>query len=247
MFPDPLDRLTMGRTKRRSLVTAVAYRLNRVGVRLFGQRTMLRLHLFSSWLFSRFALELAQDVYGHDFRDRLMGVTDELLQEHCSSAVVVDVGCGTGRLCRRVAPWARQVVGVDQDPVRLDIARRTASASNVTYRLADATMGLDRASGLHRADVVLAIHVVEHIDDAEGFLRELQTFTDTVILEVPDFAGDPLNAARWTEGMRWYSDADHVREYTMESLEALVASAGWETGTVVRRGGTIAAVVHHRI
>ena len=81
-------------------------------------------------------------------------------------------------------------------------------------------------------------------DDTDGFLRELHPFTNTLIVEVPDFAADPLNAARWHEGVRWYSDADHVREYTAESLAALLQGAGWVISSVERRGGTIAAVLH---
>lgn len=224
---------------------SATYRANRVAVRLFGRRRVLRFHLFWSWLLARLALELAQDEYGHAFRDDVMGVTDEVLRTECADAVVVDIGCGKGRLCQRVAPWAREVIGVDHDPVNLDIARRTTVAENVVYRLSDATKGLSEATGIGRADVVLAVHVIEHFDDADRFLRELHDFTDSVIVEVPDFAADPLNAARWQEGVRWYSDADHVREYTTETLTALIEGAGWHISKVDRRGGTIAAVLDH--
>ena len=223
---------------------SATYRITRSAVRLLGRGRILRFHLFWSWLFARLALELAQDEFGHSFRDQVMGVTDEMLRTHCSGAVVVDVGCGMGRLSQRVAPWAHSVIGVDHDPVNLGIARRATTAENVTYRLADATVGLPEASGVDRADVVLAVHVLEHIDDAESFLREQLAFTSTVIVEVPDFAADPLNAVRWNQGIRWYSDADHVREYTLDSLSALFDSAGWAIDTVIRRGGTIAAVLH---
>lgn len=243
MFPRPLEDLSFARTKPPSPAMSVAYRLNRLAVRLVGRRRTLRLHLFWSWLLGRLALELAQDEYGHAFRDEVMGVTDDQLRNACTGAVVVDVGCGMGRLCQRVAPWAHEVIGVDFDPVRLDKARRTTAAENVSYRLSDATKGLRQAVGIDQADVVLAIHVIEHFDDPDGFLRELREFTDTVIVEVPDFAADPLNAARWREGTRWYSDADHVREYTIESLATLVEGAGWSITTIERRGGTIAAVL----
>lgn len=243
MFPGPFEDLRTARRKPRSPAMSATYRANRLAVRLFGRRRVLRFHLFWSWLFGRLALELAQDEYGHAFRDEVMGVTDEVLRTECAGAVVVDIGCGKGRLCQRVATWAREVIGVDHDPVNLDIARRTTTAENVIYRLSDATKGLSEATGIDRADVVLAVHVIEHFDDPQGFLRELLDFTNTVIVEVPDFAADPLNAARWHEEVRWYSDADHVREYTIETLTALIEGANWHIRRLDRRGGTIAAIL----
>lgn len=243
MFPEPLDELRQPRAKRPSPAMSATYRTTRLAIRLMGRERVLRFHLFWSWLLARLALELAQDQYGDAFRNEVMGVTDQQLRAVCSGAVVVDVGCGAGRLCRRVAPWAREVIGVDYDSVRLDVARRTTRADHVTYRLSDATEGLKEASGVDRADVVLAIHVIEHFTEPEAFLQELHDFAGSVVLEVPDFAADPLNAARWHENVRWYSDADHVREYTKESLAVLVEGAGWMMDTVNRRGGTLVAIL----
>lgn len=41
-----------------------------------------------------------------------------------SGARVVEIGCGDGRLTRRLARVVRSVVGIDPDPAQIDVARR---------------------------------------------------------------------------------------------------------------------------
>lgn len=53
---------------------------------------------------------------------------------------VLDVGAGTGRLTRLLAPYARRVVAVDRAPAMIDVARaRMEGASNVAFHVADAS------------------------------------------------------------------------------------------------------------
>ena len=58
-----------------------------------------------------------------------------------AGARVLEIGCGEGRLTWRYAGAAAQVVGVDPDPVRLDVASREIPPglrSTVTFALAKA-------------------------------------------------------------------------------------------------------------
>ncbi len=73
---------------------------------------------------------------------------------------VLEVGVGTGRLTRIVAPLARRVFGVERSRAMLEVARQhLAAAANVTLLLADArALPVAAAS----ADVALAGWVFGH-------------------------------------------------------------------------------------
>jgi hypothetical protein len=93
-----------------------------------------------------------------------------------------------------------------------------------------------------RFDLVLLFHVLEHIDDVDALLRDLTLVAARVLVEVPDFDSDPLNYARLRLGRSFYSDSDHVREYTAPLLERQLSRAGWKvTRLEVRRGSIVAA------
>lgn len=62
-------------------------------------------------------------------------------------------------------------------------------------------------------------HVIEHIDDSDKLLQEAKEFADTLCIEVPDFTADPLNWVSLKHGYQFYADGDHVREYTLETLQ----------------------------
>jgi SAM-dependent methyltransferase len=51
--------------------------------------------------------------------------------------VVLDLGCGTGRMAYEIAPHVSAVVGVDYSRLVLDVARQKRSASNIEYHCAD--------------------------------------------------------------------------------------------------------------
>jgi SAM-dependent methyltransferase len=66
-------------------------------------------------------------------------------------AMVLDAGCGTGRVAIELSRRGREVVGVDQDPVMLEAARRKApDVSWVLGDLADPDILLG-----HRFDIVV--------------------------------------------------------------------------------------------
>ena len=56
---------------------------------------------------------------------------------------VVDIGCGEGNLVRRLAPYARQVTGIDLSTRMLAAAKARTGASNVSY-IHDDTQSLSR-------------------------------------------------------------------------------------------------------
>jgi SAM-dependent methyltransferase len=237
--PRVQDDLRVSRAKPRSLVISLAYRLVSLARRLFGDEPMLRFSLNAAWLFRQFAYQLSYRTIGPAFLDATHGISKELLKAWIPpGASVIDIGCGYGRLCRLVAPYASRVVGVDYDPHRIELARRHTVGANIEYRVADATTGL----GHEEFDAAILSHALEHIDDVGRLLHDVAAKARLLIVEVPDFDGDCLNAVRRDLGCRWYTDNDHVREYTLPLLQDAMHDNGWKVMCSDRRGGMLAVV-----
>lgn len=238
---DPLTEsaLTMARRKPRSLAISLAYRLFRAARFTFGARRLLRFLLHASWLTWRFAFELSSDVLGAAFQRDARGLPEELLREVIpSGGTVLDAGCGPGRWTRVAARHAGHVVGVDASAAQIEEARKQTSEPNVEYIAGDL---LDILSE-RKFDVALVIHVLEHIEDPDSFLQQIAAAAGTLVIEVPNFEADPLNPVRVRLGCRFYTDADHVREYTAAILRDQLLRNHLEIVREEQHRGSIVAV-----
>ena len=82
---------------------------------------------------------------------------------------ILDIGCGGGILSEPLARLGAQVVGVDPAEENVAIAKAHAEQSGVTvdYR---ATTAEALAEAGEKFDIVLAMEVVEHVNDVEEFV-----------------------------------------------------------------------------
>ena len=81
---------------------------------------------------------------------------------------VLDVGCGSGLLCRQMTQCAMNVVGIDVDKASIDEAVRETSDPAVEYIEGDVlTYPFDRES----FDLVVSVAVLHHMDAAAGLRR----------------------------------------------------------------------------
>lgn len=101
---------------------------------------------------------------------------------------ILDVGCGGGLVCEPLARMGAQVTGLDADPVAIAVARQHAAETglDITYKNETANSLLSSLHGssvqsmdhTHKAcddssgfDVVLALEIIEHVDDPQAFVR----------------------------------------------------------------------------
>ncbi len=233
--------LSMPRAKPRSAFTSLTYRLGRAGDAILGRGRMLRFFLNGSWLLWRLAFERSGEIYNDAFHNQSKALSEEYLRQWITpDATVIDIGCGLGRWCEIAAKYATTVVGIDYSEELIAIARSRASniEYNIEYIVGDVTRDLDG----REFDLALMTHVIEHIDDPDTILKELQSVAKRLIVEVPDFESDPLNIVRLAESRPFYSDADHVREYTQAILNAQVERNGWTVLENRKMGGAVLAV-----
>ncbi len=143
----------------------------------------------------------------------------ELIRPHCGPSVL-EVGAGLGEFAAQFegAGLGRHVVtDVDSGAVE-SMARRFAERPEVEARQFDLTRGpIDLGA---RVSTVIAINVLEHIEDDRGALRTLADMVEPggrIVLWVPGY-------------MRLYGEFDravgHVRRYTPTTLTESIVGAG---------------------
>jgi SAM-dependent methyltransferase len=225
--------IELERPKPRSIGLASSYRLRRALERAIGRERLLRGALLGAWILRRHAHELASAVIGERYNNNTHGLDADLLR--CwipDGSRVLDVGCGQGRITRLLAPRATAIVAIDHDPATVATAR--SLGGEIDYRVGDAT----EVEG--EFDVALLVHVLEHLDQPRILLNQLRQRAGALVIEVPDLEADSLNLVRAELGSPLYTDADHVREYTLPALRADVEAAGWYVRDAMRsRGGTL--------
>jgi ArsR family transcriptional regulator len=109
--------------------------------------------------------KLRDEYYGRAFaRQAMLALLDD-------SAVVADLGCGTGSIAARIAPWVAKVIGVDSSAAMLKAAgKRTAELANVELRRGELT-----AAPIESAlcDVALLMLVLSYVSDARRVIGEM--------------------------------------------------------------------------
>ncbi|MEA2137504.1 MAG: hypothetical protein QOG56_654 [Solirubrobacteraceae bacterium] len=230
--------LSFPRHKPGSPAVAAVYRLQPAIERVVGRRRRLTWLLGMEKLFWRLAYEAAGAAYGDSFQNQALAVRPETLERWLpQDARVLDFGCGHGRAARVIAPMVREVVGVDVEASKIELARARNTCANARFEVGDA-----RAMLGERFDAVMLLHVVEHVDDPVRLLAEIGRVAARVIVEVPLFDRDPLNTVRLDVGADFSSDADHLREYTQALLTCHLEQAGWTISDWSRGAISIAAL-----
>jgi len=139
---------------------------------------------------------------------------------------VLDFGCGNGVLTywMHCHGFGKEIVGIDVSTTAIEFATRQFGRSGLTFRTFSADVGF---AGLGTFDVVVASHVLEHLERPERVLAEVSTLAEWLVLEVPledCWAGrlaSLLGTKRHTD-----NPVGHVNFWTRAGFRAFIESAG---------------------
>jgi ubiquinone/menaquinone biosynthesis C-methylase UbiE len=147
-------------------------------------------------------------------------------------AVVLDMGCGIGRVARYVAPSCRTLWAVDASEAMLGHARRRlADLANVRFARCDGT----RVPAVpdDAVDLAYSLITLQHLEreDAFALLRELRRMVrpgGRIYVTFPNLLSDVYLAAFLDQVDRGeVANPARARAYTPQEVERLLPAAGF--------------------
>lgn len=188
-----------------------------------GLARLLRMRDKIDWVINERAMSYGK---GEHPKHRLTRYHDFFIQRIRDGERILDVGCGYGAVARSIARARPQceVVGIDQDPVRLGQALGSDNPPNLRFVKGDATQSVPGGPW----NTVVLSNVLEHIEDRIAFLKSLQASTSAAryLIRVPLFERDWQMALRRELGIDFRSDNDHKIEHTRAEFLAEISAAG---------------------
>lgn len=145
---------------------------------------------------------------------------------------VLDVGCGGGLMCEPMARLGAKVTGIDADAVAIEVAKNHAAGMGLVIDYQN-TAAEKLADNKTRFDIILALEIIEHVDNPPAFvqsLRQLLAPGGLLILSTlnrtpASFAGGIILAERV---LGWVAPGTHdwQKFITPAELTAMLADAG---------------------
>jgi SAM-dependent methyltransferase len=136
---------------------------------------------------------------------------------------LLDIGCGYGHLLRRFEGGYR-LAGIDLSPHAAGVARNGLPGASIV------TADLQRPFPFRESfDVVLAINVIEHLEDPAagiGAIREALIPGGICVVHLPTINGP---VSRLVYRFAYANDPTHVYRPTGSEVVRLFASVGFET------------------
>ncbi len=155
--------------------------------------------------------------------DKAGHISDLLGDQVAEISTVLEVGCGTGHVIARIAD-----LGIGNEFTAIDVAdptlnNRDSQRPNLRYvQQSGDTLPFNDKS----FDLVVASHVLEHVDDERSFLRELKRVSrHFVYVEVPC----ELHLRTSFAALQTTLDYGHVNAYTPDLFALTLATAGLAT------------------
>jgi trans-aconitate methyltransferase len=146
-----------------------------------------------------------------------------LKKHHINPGSICEVGCGTGEILAQLEPAFPDTsfFGYEVSPQAYDICSRRQS-NRMQFRFEDLTTQMDALF-----DVLLAVDVLEHVEDYLGFLKSLRSKAKLKVFHIPlDLSLQsllrmkPIITARQKVG--------HLHYFTKETAIASLQDCGYE-------------------
>ncbi|MEI8061220.1 MAG: class I SAM-dependent methyltransferase [Candidatus Berkelbacteria bacterium] len=134
---------------------------------------------------------------------------------------ICDVGCGTGGVLlelKKSLKNTRELLGVDISREAIDIAKKRESAK-LKFQVGQFPQ--------KKYDLIMAIDVVEHLENYANLFRKLKTNSNLVILHIPVDVSI-YSFFRKTFYSRSINSVGHLHFFTKESLLSIIEHYGFE-------------------
>lgn len=151
-------------------------------------------------------------------------VYDLLQKNNIAVAEVTEVGCGAGGILAELSkkdPEIKSLTGYDISPQAIELAQKHASGK-VNFFNEDITQKENL-----RTECMLAIDVLEHVDDFYGFLRNLKTKSAYFVFHIPlDLACRTIMKPHVLLQQR--QSVGHIHYFTKEMAVWALQDTGYE-------------------
>ena len=147
-------------------------------------------------------------------------VVEELVSE-LNVKTLLDAGCGEGEVLARLTGWTdSQLVGIDLDPQRIELASATGASNRLI--VADVLSLPFRSESF---DLVLLLEVLEHLPDPSRALREAHRVSRRHLLaSVPHEPWWRIgNVARLNYLRAFCNTPEHIQHWSHRGFKSLVA------------------------
>ena len=151
---------------------------------------------------------------------------------------VVDIGCGLGSVADTIVRSRKvTVIGIDEDPRSIELARARYKHERLEFRCGDARRELPEGQW----DVVVLSNVLEHLEHRRAFLHAIKARLEPkkVLIRLPLFERSWTVPMRKELGITWMSDDTHFAEKTQEDWVKELEEAGLAVTHVQIRWGEI--------
>ncbi|HEY5512768.1 MAG TPA: class I SAM-dependent methyltransferase [Geomonas sp.] len=157
-------------------------------------------------------------------------ITTILSQCDIGGKVLLEVGCGKGRITRDLATHAKRVVASDPDAAALEMARATVVAGNVEFVLAPTGLPDFPAKTFDLVIYTLSLH---HVPD-RGMSSSLRRSGGLLAKDGVIVVVEPGDGGSYTEAKeRFGAGSGDERPARESAIRAMHALEGWVVGATV--------------
>jgi len=145
--------------------------------------------------------------------------------------IVMDFGCGMGRVVKFLAPWCREVHGVDVASIRLRLAKKRCSGFDNVFFHKNNGRDLSKFRDAH-FDFIFSVHALMHNEKefAIFFIKEMHRILKPrgkVYLQFPNLLHpDNLNLFMEQSLGKHYHSPMRVRFWVPDEVEAIIKAVG---------------------
>jgi glycosyltransferase involved in cell wall biosynthesis len=159
--------------------------------------------------------------------------------------IVADIGANNGQLAANIAPRVQEILAVDiQTPEK---------HPQVTSLEFDLNGQFDQKLGLQRFDRVLALDIIEHLDNPEEAAEKLNRVLKNSGLLFASTANIAYGIVRLSLLLGWFNygkhgilDKTHKRLFTVNSFRRLLENSGFRVRKIIGFGPPIADQISSR-